>query len=63
MHTGVNCVCVASPTLVGARSMALLLGQPFEYYCRSVRRTVEPLIKDTLKTPLYKGHFPMHQPI
>ena len=25
-------MCVAPPTLVGAWSMALLLGQPFEYY-------------------------------
>ena len=35
VHAGVNCVfvmCVAPPTHVGAWSMALLLGQPFEYY-------------------------------
>ena len=25
-------LCVALPTHVGARSMAVLLGQPFEYY-------------------------------
>ena len=34
MHAGVNCVCnvCGSPAHVGAWSMAVLLGQPFEYY-------------------------------
>ena len=31
VHASVICVC-APPTHVGAWSMALLLGQPFEYY-------------------------------
>ena len=29
----------------------------------TVLTVVPPLVKDTLNKHLYKGHFPMHQPI